>query len=194
MNFSAKIHDYIQNNHGSREVYPAPFTVFLNADDKTYVEPDISVICDPSKLDDRECNGAPDWIIEVASSGTKRIDYGIKLFKYRSAGVREYWIVNPLTKIVNVFDLEKEELSDQYRFDDNIQVCIYDNLVHRSVCTYASVSPCASSSVPPFFCLSIHALSLSTFSRKSLLSTLRRKHYLFQFFHNAILPLLKTIL
>ena len=93
------------------------------------MEPDISVICDPSKLDDRGCNGAPDWIIEVASSGTKRIDYGIKLFKYRSAGVREYWIVNPLTKIVNVFDLEKEELSDQYRFDDDIQVCIYDNLV-----------------------------------------------------------------
>lgn len=129
MNFSAKIHDYIQNNHGSCKVYPAPFAVFLNADDKTYVEPDISVICDPSTLDDRGCNGAPDWIIEVASSGTKRIDYGIKLFKYRSAGVREYWIVNPLTKIVNVFDLEKEELSDQYRFDDDIQVCIYDNLV-----------------------------------------------------------------
>jgi Uma2 family endonuclease len=86
----------------------------LNADDKTYVEPDISVICDSSTLD---------------SPGTKRIDYGIKLFKYRSAGVREYWIVNPLTKIVNVFDLEKEELSDQYRFDDDIQVCIYDNLV-----------------------------------------------------------------
>ena len=129
MNFSAKIHDYIQNNHGSCAVYPTPFAVFLNADDKTYVEPDISVICDPSKLDDRGCNGAPVWIIEVASPGTKRIDYGIKLFKYRSAGVREYWIVNPLTKIVNVFDLEKEELSDQYRFDDDIQVCIYDNLV-----------------------------------------------------------------
>ena len=104
-------------------------SLYLNADDKTYVEPDISVICNPSKLDDRGCNGAPDWIIEVASPGTKRIDYGIKLFKYRSAGVREYWIVNPLTKIVNVFDLEKEELSDQYRFDDDIQVCIYDNLV-----------------------------------------------------------------
>lgn len=114
MNFSAKIHDYIQNNHGSCEVYPTPFAVFLNADDKTYVEPDISAICDSSTLD---------------SPGTKRIDYGIKLFKYRSAGVREYWIVNPLIKIVNVFDLEKEELSDQYRFDDDIQVCIYDNLV-----------------------------------------------------------------
>lgn len=101
----------------------------MNADDKTYVEPDISVICDPSKLDDRGCNGAPDWIVEVASPGTKRIDYGIKLFKYHSAGVREYWIVNPLTKTVNVYDMEKEELSDQYIFDDGIPVCIYDGLV-----------------------------------------------------------------
>ena len=107
---------------------PAPFAVFLNQDDKTYVEPDISVICDKSKLDDRGCNGAPDWIIEIASPSTKRLDFGIKLFKYRSAGVREYWIVNPLTKTVNVFDLEKEELSDQYNFDDDIQVCIYDDL------------------------------------------------------------------
>ena len=67
-------------------------------------------------------------VIEIASSSTKRLDFGIKLFKYRSAGVREYWIVNPLTKTVNVFDLEKEELSDQYNFDDDIQVCIYDDL------------------------------------------------------------------
>ena len=48
---------------------------------------------------------------------------------FRSAGVREYWIVNPLTKTVNVYDLEKEELCDQYSFDDDIQVCIYDNLM-----------------------------------------------------------------
>jgi len=59
-------------------------------------------------------------VIEVASLGTKRIDYGIKLFKYRSSGVREYWIVNPLTQTVNVYDLEGEELSDQYTFDDDI--------------------------------------------------------------------------
>lgn len=129
MNCSAAIHDYIKNNHGNCKVYPAPFAVFLNADDKTYVEPDISVICDPSKLDDRGCNGAPDWVIEVASLGTKRIDYGIKLFKYRSSGVREYWIVNPLTQTVNVYDLEGEELSDQYTFDDDIPVCIYDGLI-----------------------------------------------------------------
>ena len=96
-----KITDYIKKNNGACKVFPAPFAVFLNADDKTYVEPDIS---------------------------TKRTDYGVKLFKYRSAGVREYWIVNPLTRTVNVYALEKEELNDQYSFDDDIAVCIYDNL------------------------------------------------------------------
>ncbi len=89
------------------------------------MEPDISVICDPSKLDDRGCNGAPDWVIEVASLGTKRIDYGIKLFKYRSSGVREYWIVNPLTQTVNVYDLEGEEVSDQYTFLMMIFRCVF---------------------------------------------------------------------
>ena len=124
-----KITDYIKKNKGDCKAYPAPFAVFLNADDKNYVEPDISIICDNDKLDDKGCNGAPDWIIEIASPSTKRIDYGIKLFKYRSAGVREYWIVNPRTRIVNVYDFEKEALTDQYCFDDDIQVCIYDDLI-----------------------------------------------------------------
>lgn len=67
-----------------------PFGVFIDADDRSYVEPDISIICDENKLDDRGCNGAPDWIIEVVSPASRRIDYTTKLFKYRSAGVREY--------------------------------------------------------------------------------------------------------
>ena len=84
------IGNYIEAKDGDCEVYPAPFAVFLNEDDKTYVEPDISVICDKNKLDDRGCFGAPDWIIEIVSPSTERMDYGIKLFKYRSAKVREY--------------------------------------------------------------------------------------------------------
>lgn len=90
-----KISDYIDVNNGSCEVDIAPFAVFLNEDDRTYVEPDISVVCDPSKLDERGCNGAPDWIVEIVSPGSKRMDYFTKLFKYRTAGVREYWIVDP---------------------------------------------------------------------------------------------------
>lgn len=129
MNLSAEIRNYIKKKQGVCEVFPSPFAVFLNKDDRNYVEPDISVICDKDKLDAKGCNGAPDWIIEVASPSTKRIDYGIKLFKYRTAGVREYWIVNPLTNTVNVYDLENEKLSDQYTFEDDIHVCIYDDLI-----------------------------------------------------------------
>ena len=127
--FTKAIGQYIDKNNGDCEVYPAPFAVFLNADDRNYVEPDISVICDKDKLNDKGCNGAPDWIIEIISPSTKRIDYGIKLLKYRTAGVREYWIVNPLTNTVNVYNFEKEEQSDQYSFEDDIKVCIYDDLI-----------------------------------------------------------------
>lgn len=123
---SRKIADYIDKKKGSCKIYLAPYAVFLNADGKNYVEPDISVICDRSKLDDRGCNGAPDWVIEVASPGTRQRDYGIKLFKYRSAGVREYWIVNPVNRIVNVYDLEHDEKTELYSFDDIIPACIFE--------------------------------------------------------------------
>lgn len=129
--FTKVIGNYIDARHGDCEVYPAPFAVFLNEDDRNYVEPDISVICDKDKLDDRGCVGAPDWIIEITSPSNPQMDYGIKLFKYRTAGVREYWIVNPLKKTVMVFDLEKDEKSNQYNFDDDIPVGIYQDL---SIC------------------------------------------------------------
>ncbi len=125
--FTKVIGTYIDAKHGDCEVYPAPFAVFLNEDDRNYVEPDISVICDKNKLDERGCNGAPDWIIEIASPSNPQNDYGIKLFKYRTAGVREYWIVNPRTKTVMVYDLESDEKSNQYGFDENVPVCIYED-------------------------------------------------------------------
>lgn len=122
------IHRYIRGHNGGCEVYPAPFAVFLNADDKNYVEPDISVICDTDKLDEYGCNGAPDWIIEVISPATGQMDYGIKLFKYRSAGIREYWIVNPSTHTVMVYDFENNTKTTQYTFDDNVPSCIFGDL------------------------------------------------------------------
>lgn len=131
MNISAMIHDYIKAKDGSCLVYPAPFAVFLNADDRNYVEPDISVVCDREKLNEKGCNGAPDWIIEIASPSTSRLDYGIKLFKYRTAGVREYWIVNPETRTVNVYDFEQEKGTNQFSFDSTISVCIYEDLSIR---------------------------------------------------------------
>ena len=95
--------------------------MLLNEDDKTYVEPDISVICDAGKLTDRGCAGAPDWIIEVASPGSQKMDYLTKLFKYRTAGVREYWIVNPMQETVQVYYFGDQEDSVQYAFIDLIE-------------------------------------------------------------------------
>ena len=128
MELSATLRDYIKKNGGSCKVYPAPFAVFLNEDDLNYVEPDISVICDSSKVDNRGYQGAPDFIIEIVSPSSQRMDYQTKLFKYRTAGVREYWIVNPLQRTVQVYSFEGTEDSTQYSFDDEITVTIYGDL------------------------------------------------------------------
>lgn len=128
MELSATLRDYIKKNGGPCKVYPAPFAVFLNEDDRNYVEPDISVICDPSKVDNRGYQGAPDFIIEIVSPSSQRMDYLTKLFKYRTAGVREYWIVNPLQRTVQVYSFEGTEDSTQYSFDDEITVTIYGDL------------------------------------------------------------------
>lgn len=71
--FSRIIGNYIADNKGACEVHPAPFAVFLNQDDKTYVEPDVTVVCDADRLDDKGCNGAPDWIVEIVSPGSYRM-------------------------------------------------------------------------------------------------------------------------
>lgn len=124
---SRKIGNYIDVNKGRCEVFAAPFAVHLDEKTNTYVEPDISVICDPDKLDARGCKGAPDWVIEIVSPGSRRMDYYIKLFKYRTAGVREYWIVDPSKEQIMVYDFEHED-TEQYTFQDSIKVGIYEDL------------------------------------------------------------------
>ena len=125
LSLSRKIAEYIDSKGGDCEVDIAPFAVFLNQDDMNYVEPDISVICDQSKLDEKGCHGAPDWIIEIVSPGKKSMDYFIKLFKYRTAGVREYWIVDSAKEQVIVYRFEKETM-EEYSFDENVPVGIYE--------------------------------------------------------------------
>lgn len=121
------IREYIKLKNGSCRPYVAPFAVFLNEDDNNYVEPDISVICDPNKLTEKGCSGAPDWIIEIVSPGSRRMDYFTKLFKYRIAGVREYWIVDPDKNRITVYDFESEDTRD-YAFSDSVKVSIYEDL------------------------------------------------------------------
>ena len=127
LSLSRKIADYIDKKGGSYEVDIAPFAVFLNADDKNYVEPDISVICDPDKLTDKGCTGAPDWIIEIVSPGSRRTDYYTKLFKYRTAGVKEYWIVDPEKNRILVYNFASEDTGD-YTFSEAVKAGIYEDL------------------------------------------------------------------
>ena len=122
----AAISNYIDSKGGSCEPYIAPFSVFLNEDDRNYVEPDISVICDPNKLTDKGCTGAPDWIIEIVSPSSRRMDYFAKLFKYRTAGVREYWIVDPIKNLILVYNFDTSD-SEQYTFADTIKPSIYED-------------------------------------------------------------------
>lgn len=95
------------------KVYAAPFAVRLFEEDgdspedvDTMVEPDISIVCDPSKLDKHGCKGTPDMVIEILSPSTRRHDRLTKFNLYQRAGVREYWIVDPTDKSVQVFTLE----------------------------------------------------------------------------------------
>ncbi|ODM03958.1 Uma2 family endonuclease [Eisenbergiella tayi] len=126
LSLSRVISDYIDKNNGACEVDIAPFSVFLNENDKNYVEPDISIICDQNKLNDKGCVGAPDWIIEIVSPSSKRMDYMIKLFKYRTAGVREYWIVDPDKDRITLYNFEKDDIAE-FSFADDIPVSIYPN-------------------------------------------------------------------
>jgi Uma2 family endonuclease len=89
------------------EVFAAPLGVRLfpkkDSRDLTVVVPDLLVICDPAKLDERGCNGAPDLVIEILSPSNTQHDRLVKFNKYQDAGVREYWIVDPEDRAVQVF-------------------------------------------------------------------------------------------
>ena len=99
----------------------------MNADDKIYLEPDISVICDKNKLTNEGCKGAPDWIIEIVSPTSRPMDYNKKLFKYRNAGVREYWIVDYERNLITVYNFEHDEMTD-HTFNDKVKAGIYEDL------------------------------------------------------------------
>ena len=117
------------------EVYPAPFGVRLFEQDgdspkdvDKVVEPDISLVCDRSKLDQQGCKGAPDMIIEILSPSTRRHDRLVKLNLYQRAGVREYWIVDPDNESVQVFTLDSGVLKirEDYGREDVAKVNVLD--------------------------------------------------------------------
>ena len=92
----------------------------MNANDETYVEPDISVICDKNKLDDRGCNGAPDFIIEIVSPSSRKMDYSTKMTLYSNAGVREYKQIESLLSLKITEQAFNSSINQSIRFKDLI--------------------------------------------------------------------------
>jgi Uma2 family endonuclease len=133
----AQFHNYLSGK--PCKVYPAPFCVKLMRDDeknhediKKVVEPDITIVCDKSKLDDKGYNGAPDMIVEIMSPSSIKMDRFIKFNSYEKAGVREYWIVEPEGKLVSVFALQGDQRYGRpeiYTEDDKIKVSIFPDFI-----------------------------------------------------------------
>ena len=127
---TTEINLYIRKKQGRCEVLPAPFAVFLEDanGNENLVEPDISVICDPEKIDEKGCHGAPDWVIEIVSPSSKSIDYGRKQALYLLSGVREYWIVDPIRESAVIYRAAEDWIPMFYRFGDSLKAGIYEDL------------------------------------------------------------------
>ncbi|MBO6112481.1 MAG: Uma2 family endonuclease [Lachnospiraceae bacterium] len=133
MFLSYSIYNHIKKNKGDCEVFSAPFGVRLFADDKTVVEPDISVICDKNKIDDKGCNGAPDWVIEILSPSNYIYDTKTKLRLYMRAGVREYWTIDMEDREVTVYQKNGDTYSiRKYDLEEEITSGIYNDLSIRA--------------------------------------------------------------
>lgn len=121
--------DFIDTRGGSCVPFIAPTDVRLNRDDYTVVDPDVFVVCkkDTERTESEQyIDGAPDFVVEVLSPSTRKKDMGIKLDKYRNAGVREYWIVDPEKEKVIVHIFGEEPDVCLYGFDSEVPVGIYE--------------------------------------------------------------------
>ena len=122
--------DYFDKKGGKCKVFIAPLDVELKREPPTIVQPDVMIVCDPEKLGDRRrVYGAPDLAIEVVSPSNEKHDYLRKLNLYMDAGVREYWIVNPQSRQINIYEMKDEKFQTRnWTFKDKVPVGLYPDL------------------------------------------------------------------
>lgn len=121
-----QIANYIIENNESCEVGIFPVDVQLDCDNKTVVQPDVFILHNSEKLLQGRVFGAPDFVLEVISSATKRKDYFKKLEKYENAGVREYWIFDPYKKQLIVFFFENDIYAQVYDLKQPVPIFIFE--------------------------------------------------------------------
>ncbi|OAI20244.1 restriction endonuclease [Methylomonas koyamae] len=112
-------------------LYDRRKSILASQDIFTVVQPDICVICDPDKLDEQGCNGAPDWIIEIVSKGSSKQDAQIKHALYAESGVTEYWLVFPYETVIQQFVLNDQgqyQLQCSFAGDDMASPYLFPDL------------------------------------------------------------------
>ncbi len=129
INLASEIRDYLKGK--MCRVFTSPYDVYLDGNESgDYVQPDITVICDPNKIQQKGCVGVPDMIVEVLSPRTAKKDRTIKLRSYRIHGVRECWLIEPYSQTVEVFKLQDNVFVEPmvYNREDTITVGIFEGL------------------------------------------------------------------
>lgn len=121
------IYNYIKSKKGKCKVFEAAIDVQLDCDNKTMVQPDVLIVCDRDKIKGFGIYGAPDFVLEILSSSTRKKDMGIKLVKYLNAGVKEYWIIDPKKEILITYNFMDEDFVPVVRkLEGTAGLALYD--------------------------------------------------------------------
>ena len=124
-----EIKRYIKEHGGKCKVFSAPCDLTITDNPLSYVQPDLMVVCDKSKLGKNRCEGAPDLVMEIVSQGSRLRDYVEKTKIYMDIGVREYWIVDPGKEKVLVYNFEADDnILEFHTLDETIPVNIFPDL------------------------------------------------------------------
>lgn len=136
MNLSGEVYIFLKDK--PCKSFSAPFDVRFSEDYEdeknitTIVQPDFSIICDTSKLDEKGCKGAPDFVAEILSPATAAKDMKQKRFLYEKYGVKEYWIFHPVNRVVEAFYLNDKGIYDApvvYSQDEKVDVKLFPGLM-----------------------------------------------------------------
>lgn len=122
----AQIWDFIDKNGGDCAAPITPVDVQLDCDNKTMIQPDVLIVCDPKKLKNFGILGAPDFVLEVISPSSQKKDMLTKLAKYMEAGVKEYWVIDPERKVLVVYLAEERGMPRIYPLQGQVGIRLYE--------------------------------------------------------------------
>ena len=134
-----QIDSFIEKNGGKCVAAIAPLDVRLNRDNKTMVQPDVIVICNHDQITKKRLEGAPDFVAEIVSPSTASVDYVIKTAKYKEAGVREYWILDPEQKRLMIYDFSDNKAPRIQEIKGSADLNIYDGMLMINLDKFAEI-------------------------------------------------------